>query len=111
MNPRQNQMTEEEAISRIRMPKRKDLEMFAIATQMLGADKIKAMCEDGKERVCRIPGKLRKRVWIREGDLIIVKLWDFQPIKGDIVWRYIKVQTNYLKRKGLLDKLPIEDGF
>lgn len=108
MKPKQ-QMSEEEAVSRIRMPKRKELEMFAITSQLLGADKIRALCEDGEERICRIPGKLRKRVWIREGDLIIVRLWDFQPIKADVVWRYIKVQTNHLKKKGLLDKLPIED--
>ncbi len=108
MKPQNTRMTEEEAISRIRMPRRKELEMFAVATQLLGSDKIKAMCEDGTERICRIPGKLRKRVWIREGDLIIVKLWDFQPIKADIIWRYIKFQTNHLKKKGLLDKLPLE---
>ncbi|PIN98626.1 MAG: translation initiation factor eIF-1A [Candidatus Diapherotrites archaeon CG10_big_fil_rev_8_21_14_0_10_31_34] len=109
--PQKPQMTEEEAVSRIKMPKRKELEMFAVTTQLVGGDKIKALCEDGVERVCRIPGKLRKRVWIRDGDLIIVRLWDFQPIKADVVWRYIKVQTNHLKKKGFLDKLPIEDGF
>jgi len=111
MKPQHNQLSEEELISRIRMPKRKELEMFALATQLLGSDKIKALCEDKEERICRIPGKLRKRVWIREGDLIIVKLWDFQPSKADIVWRYIKVQTNHLRKKGLLNNLPIEDGF
>jgi len=109
MKPGQHQMTEEEAISRIRMPKRKELEMFAVATQMVGGDKIKAMAEDKIERICRIPGKLRKRVWIREGDLVIIKLWDFQPSKADVIWRYIKVQTNHLKRKGLLNNLPLED--
>ncbi len=109
MKPARYQMTEEEAISRIRMPKRKELEMFAIASQMVGGDKIKAIAEDGIERVCRIPGKLRKRVWIREGDLVIIKLWDFQPSKADVIWRYIKVQTNHLRRKGLLEKLQFED--
>ena len=73
--PVRKQLTDEELINRIKMPKRKDLEMFAVATQLLGSDKIRAACEDGEERICRIPGKLRKRVWIREGDLIIVKLW------------------------------------
>ncbi len=109
MKPQKQYKSEEELISRIRMPKRKELEMFAIAIQLVGGDKIKALCEDKKERICRIPGKMRKRVWIREGDLIIVKLWDFQPEKADVVWRYIKVQTNHLKKKGVLDKLPIED--
>jgi translation initiation factor 1A len=105
----ESELSEEAIINRIRMPKKNELEMFAVATQLLGSDKIKALCEDGTERICRIPGKLRKRVWIREGDLIIVKLWDFQPSKADIIWRYVKVQTAHLKKKGLLGNLPIED--
>ena len=109
MKQQREQLSEEELVNRIRMPKRKELEMFGVAIQLLGSDKIKAACEDGKERVCRIPGKLRKRVWIREGDLIIVKLWDFQPIKADIIWRYVKVQTNHLRKKGLLNNLPLDE--
>ncbi len=46
-----------------------------------------------------------QRVWVREGDLVIVKLWDFQPSKGDLAWRYLPNQANYLKRKGLLEGL------
>ena len=103
---KQPELSEEEAARRMRLPKRNEGEMFGIATQMVGGDRIKAMCEDGTERICRIPGKLRKRVWIREGDLVIVRLWDFQPSKADVVWRYLRVQSNVLQRKGLLKNLP-----
>ena len=90
---------------RLRLPRRKEFEMFAITTQLVGAAKIKALCEDGLERVCRIPGKLRKRVWIRERDALVVRIWDFQPSKADVVWRYLPFQTSRLERKGLLIKL------
>ncbi|MDD3084020.1 MAG: translation initiation factor eIF-1A [Candidatus ainarchaeum sp.] len=98
---------EEETFERVKLPRREDLEQFAIITQLMGSDQVRAMCEDGQERQFRIPGKLKKRVWLRENDFIIVKLWDFQPTKGDVVWRYLGNQVGWLKRKGYFKKLPI----
>ena len=97
----------EEEEGRLRLPREKEGEMFALATQRMGGDQIRALGADGKERSCRIPGKLKKRVWIREGDVIIIKLWDFQPNKADIVWRYLPLQTARLKKMGLLKDLPV----
>lgn len=94
-------------IAKIRYPRRDELEMFAVATQLMGTDQVKAMCEDGIERQCRIPGKMRKKVWIRQGDLLIIRLWYFQTKKADIVWRFLGTQMEHIKRKGLLTKLPI----
>ena len=97
----------EEDIGRIRFPRKNEFEQFGIVTTLLGANQLRVLCQDGTERHCRIPGKLKKRVWIRENDLVIVKVWDFQPSKGDVVWRYLPPQKNYLKRKGMLDGLPV----
>jgi len=97
----------EEDYSRIRLPRAKDLEMFCIVTKLMGTNQVKVVCEDGVERQLRIPGKLKKRVWLRENDIIIAKMWDFQPSKGDVVWRYLGNQVSWLKRNGKLDKLPI----
>ena len=97
----------EEDVGKIRFPKKKEDEIFGIVTQLLGANQLKVMCQDGVERLCRIPGKLKKKVWIRANDVVIVKVWDFQPSKGDVVWRYLPAQTNYLKRKGMLEGLPL----
>ena len=90
---------------RLRMPHRDESEIFAIVKKMHGTDQVKAICEDGMERGCRITGKMRKRVWVREGDLIIIKIWDFQPEKADIKWRYTGGQRNFLEKKGYLSKL------
>jgi len=108
--PQKAPMTPEaqaEQLKRIRLPKKRDLEMFGIVLQRMGGTQIKVLCEDGVERQCRIPGKLRKRTWMRERDLVIVKQWDFQLSKADVVWRYIGYQTEYLKRKGFLNSLPV----
>jgi len=94
-----------EGIGRLRFPNKEDNELFGIVTQLMGANQVKVRCQDGVERGCRIPGKLRKRVWVREGDTVIVKVWDFQPSKGDIQWRFLGNQTEWLRRKGLLEGL------
>jgi translation initiation factor 1A len=63
------------------------------------------MCADGKSRLGRIPGKLKKRMWIREGDLVIIKPWEFQDEKADIIWRYTKTQASYLSRKKMIPEV------
>lgn len=87
---------------RFRLPRKRDKEMFGIADQLLGASRIKVMCADGKSRMGRIPGKLKKRMWIRVGDLVIIRPWEFQDEKSDIVWRYTKTQASLLSRKRML---------
>jgi translation initiation factor 1A len=78
-------------------------DVLGTAVKMLGAERILVKCQDGKERLCRIRGKLKRRVWVREGDIVLVSPWDFQSDKrGDIFWRYRKNQTEWLKNKGYL---------
>ncbi|MDP2666391.1 MAG: translation initiation factor eIF-1A [Candidatus Diapherotrites archaeon] len=106
MRPRPANTTPEGEV-RLRLPYREHGEMFAIVMKLHGGDQIMASCEDGKDRMCRIPGKLKKKVWMREGDVIIIRLWDFQPIKADVVWRFLPIQTEKLRRLGHLEKLPV----
>ena len=78
-------------------------EVLGVVVKLLGFDRILVRCQDGKERLCRIRGKMKRRVWIREGDIVIVSPWDFQSDKrGDVVWRYTHAQAETLRRKGLL---------
>jgi len=87
---------------RVKMPNKKVNEMFALASQILGGRRVTVLCEDGETRLARIPGKMRRRQWVREGDLIIVWPWDFQDSKADVKHRYTKTQAMYLSRKGVL---------
>ena len=94
-------MEEEEALRRLRLPA--DNEVLGIVEQMFGASRMLVKCKDSKVRLCRIPGKIKRRVWIKEGDVVIVKPWDVQSDKrGDVVWRYTKTQVDRLVRQGLL---------
>jgi translation initiation factor 1A len=83
------------------MPSENDV--LGTAVKMLGSERILVKCQDGKKRLCRVRGNLKRRVWIREGDIVLVSPWDFQLDKrGDIFWRYRKNQTKWLKNKGYL---------
>ncbi len=91
----------EEQIQRVRTPRGK--EVLGIIESLLGANKLRVRCQDDKIRICRIPGKLRKRVWMRENDVIIVEPWEIQGEKfGDAIWKYTPAQAEWLRRKGIL---------
>jgi translation initiation factor 1A len=90
---------------KLRTPFRKDLEMYGKITNLMGTNQVKVACEDATERICRIPGKMFRHIWIKTNDIVIIKLWDFQPSKADVVWRYQGFQKNALERRGELTKL------
>lgn len=93
-------MPKEEEEERLYIPEKG--EILGIVDQMFGNDRVRVRCKDGRIRNCRIPGRLRKRMWILEGDVVVVKPWPVQgDERGDIVFRYTKTQVEWLKKKGL----------
>ena len=84
---------------RVTLPYKPKGEMFAVAETFQGGSRLQLICEDGKRRMGRIPGKLRRRMWVRENDLLIVVPWSFQDSKADVRFRYTPTQTSNLKRK------------
>lgn len=86
---------------RVRLPRGR--EVLGILESRLGASRMMVRCLDGKRRVCRIPGRLKRELWLREGDVIIVEPWDFRgEEKGDIVYKYSLAAIEWLRRKGYL---------
>ncbi|MEM2111122.1 MAG: translation initiation factor eIF-1A [Candidatus Bathyarchaeia archaeon] len=91
----------EENLDAMVMPSKNDV--LGVATKLLGYDRVLVKCQDGHERICRIRGKMKRRVWIRIGDIVLVSPWDFQSdTRGDLIWRYTKGQADYLRQKGIL---------
>lgn len=115
MGRRREELVDEELLARLEegasdkirvpLPNERINEMFAIADQILGGRRVRVVCADGETRLARIPGKMRRRQWVREGDLIVVQPWDFQDAKADVKKRYTKTQSIYLSRKGVLPEI------
>lgn len=80
-----------------------DNQIFGLVTDMLGANRVEARCIDGEVRTCRIPGRMRKREWIREDDIVIVEPWEWQDEKADIVHRYEQHDAEKLREEGILE--------
>jgi translation initiation factor 1A len=87
---------------RIRMPR--SGEVLGVVESLLGSNKMRVRCQDEKMRICRIPGRLRKSVWIKEGDIVLIKPWDIQTNeRGDVEFRYTQTQVGVLRKRGALN--------
>ncbi|MCF7872227.1 translation initiation factor eIF-1A [Candidatus Woesearchaeota archaeon] len=99
-----------EEIERVRLP-RGD-EVLGVLDSRLGASRCDVRCMDGKTRNCRIPGRLKRRLWVREGDIVLVQPWEFGgDEKGDIIFKYRPSQVSWLQKKGYLDNINDLDDF
>lgn len=81
---------------------KEDGQEYAQVTRMLGNGRLEAFCFDGVNRLCHIRGKLRKRVWIGVGDIVLLGLRDFQDQKADIILKYDGDEARSLKSYGEL---------
>ena len=100
----------QQEITRIHLPR--GSQTFAVLDQRLGASRMRARCFDGKTRICRIPGRLKRRLWVREGDIIIVEPWEFSgDEKGDVIYKYTHAQVSFLRRKGYLKQIEEWEDF
>lgn len=78
-------------------------DVVGVVQKLLGFDRVLVKCQDGHVRICRIRGKMKRRTWIREGDIVLVSPWDFQSDeRGEIFHRYTANQVDDLRRKGIL---------
>ncbi|KAI9880750.1 MAG: Translation initiation factor 1A [Pleopsidium flavum] len=75
---------------------------YAQVVKMLGNGRLEALCFDGEKRLAHIRGKLRKKVWINQGDIILLSLRDYQDEKGDVILKYSADEARSLKAYGEL---------
>ena len=75
---------------------------YAQVVKMLGNGRLEALCFDGERRLAHIRGKLRKKVWINQGDIILLSLRDYQDEKGDVILKYNADEARSLKAYGEL---------
>ena len=97
-------------ITRIKLPTGR--EVFGIVERRVGGSRMIVRCLDGRTRNARIPGRLKRRLWVRENDIVIVEPWEYGgEDKGDILYKYTPTQVYWLKNKGYLKKLEEFEEF
>jgi translation initiation factor 1A len=99
----------QEDILRVKLPK--DREVIGVLEQRLGASRNRVKCLDAVSRICRIPGRLKRSLWVREGDIVLVEPWEYDNNKGDIIYKYRQTQVEWLKKKGYLKGIEESEEF
>lgn len=95
---------------RVKLPR--DKQTFGILEQRLGGSRMRVRCLDGKTRICRVPGRLKKKLWVREGDLLLIEPWELGgDEKGDVIYKYRSNQVDWLKKNGHLKEIEEKEEF
>ncbi|MBS3070894.1 translation initiation factor eIF-1A [Candidatus Pacearchaeota archaeon] len=105
-NKSNNENEEEQQITRVKLPRKG--EVIGIIEQRLGGNKMMVRCLDGKNRNCRVPGRLKRKLWLRPGDVVIIEMWELDYEKGDVIFKYRPNQIEWLKKNNYLEKETIE---
>ena len=106
MDRKRNHDQEEQVVTRVRLPRGE--EVIGIIEQRLGGNKMLVICLDGKTRNCRVPGRLKRELWLRPGDIVIIEPWELDKDKGDVIFKYRPNQVEWLKNNGYLKKDTLE---
>ena len=100
----------QEELRRIKMPR--GIQSIGVLDQRVGGSRSLVRCLDGKTRNCRIPGRLKRRLWVRVGDVLLIEPWEHGgDEKGDVIFKYKPSQVKYLKKSGKLSKLEEFEEF
>ena len=93
---------------------RQEGQQIARAIKLLGNRNIMCYCNDNSIRVCHIRGKMRGRVFIDVGDIVLISLREFEvgsakevkDLNGDILAKYpYECLTRLKKENGVNPKL------
>lgn len=87
----------------MRAPLPKEGEVIGIVDQRHGGNKMRLNCIDGKERVGRVPGRLKRYLWLRPNDVVICEPWELDNEKADILLKYKPNQVKWLRQNGHLE--------
>ncbi|MEK6874338.1 MAG: translation initiation factor eIF-1A [Nanoarchaeota archaeon] len=101
---------EQMELRRVKLPR--DNETLGVCDQRVGGSRMRVRCMDGKTRICRIPGRLKRKLWVREGDILLIEPWELSGNeRGDVIFKYKPIQLAALRERGLLKGLEGTDEF
>ena len=92
---------------------KREMEEYGQVLRLLGDSRLEVNCMDGVKRIGHIRGKMKKRVWIASGDVVLVSLREFENEKCDVVEKYSEDEVRKLKKAGEIPEsinLPDAEG-
>lgn len=90
----------QEQTTRARMPKNE--QFIGVVEKRLGGSRMNIKGVDGRQIMARVPGRAKKFLWIREGDIVLLEPWELDKDKADLIYKYKPNEIKQLEKKGLL---------
>jgi translation initiation factor 1A len=97
---------EQQGGGRVRFPRKG--EFIGIIVQRLGGNRMEIKCSDSKTRNCRVPGRFKRSMWLRPKDIVLIEIWEHDPDKGDVIYKYDSSSINQLRKRGMLNEVKAE---
>ncbi|PIN78116.1 translation initiation factor IF-1A [Candidatus Woesearchaeota archaeon CG10_big_fil_rev_8_21_14_0_10_34_12] len=102
-----NQNNQVQQPIRVKVPRGR--EVLGVVEQRVGGKRMLVRCMDGKTRNCRVPGRVKIKMWIKEGDVVLVEPWELGgDEKGEVLFKYSPTEIQWLKRKGIFKEVEGE---
>lgn len=95
--------------SRVKLPKGD--EFIGLVEKRLGGSRMNIRSIDGRDIMARVPGRVKKYLWIREGDIVLLTPWELDKDKADLIYKYKPNEVKQLEKKGLLGNLDNIEEF
>ena len=95
--------------SKVRYPK--DDEFIGMVEKRLGGNRVRIRKNDGSEILAVIPGRMKKFLWIREENIVLLKPWQIEKTKCDLIYKFKPNEIRKLEKEGYIDKKIIEEEF
>ncbi len=89
--------------TRVKMPKGE--QFIGIVEKRLGGSRMNIRSIDGRDIMARVPGRVKKYLWIREGDIVLLEPWELDKSKADLIYKYKPNEIKQLEKKGILESL------
>lgn len=91
---------QDQAPVRVRMPKSN--QYIGVVEKRLGGSRMNIRSVDGRDIMARVPGRVKKYLWIREGDIVLLEEWELDKDKADLIYKYKPNEIKILEKKNLL---------
>jgi initiation factor 1A len=90
---------------------REDGQHYGRVIRNLGHMNLLVYCNDNKQRICKIRGAIRNRVWMKVGDIVLVSYREFEigvatrsgEEKGDVLHKYDSTDYGKLRKDPTLN--------
>lgn len=98
----------------------KENQEYAKVTKVNGNRRFTLSCFDGTDRLGICAGNIKKRIWINNGDIVLISKWEFQTddSKCHIIHKYEEDEVKKLQSEGhfpdsikLIEEEDFEDNF